>query len=86
MADGSSQEAADKATAEVAGYTAAADGPRPQAIPLSRARAQTVVTYLVGRRMVANRLRSRGHGDQHPVATGAGRQLNRRVVITLHTD
>lgn len=54
---------------------------------LSQQRAQSVVTYLVGKGIVKNRLTSKGYGPSQPVAnnnTAPGRQQNRRVEITVN--
>lgn len=54
---------------------------------LSQQRAQSVVTYLVGKGIVKNRLTSKGYGPAQPVAnnnTAPGRQQNRRVEITVN--
>jgi outer membrane protein OmpA-like peptidoglycan-associated protein len=59
---------------------------------LSLERAQSVVDYLIGRGIKANRLVARGYGDSQPIApnkTAAGRALNRRVefrVISIGDD
>jgi OOP family OmpA-OmpF porin len=71
-----------RATAAVAGFTAAVSGPGPSALALSRARAQAVVAYLEARGVSASRLLVRGYGDQHQIPGGSAR--NRRVVVTLH--
>jgi len=54
---------------------------------LSQQRAQSVVTYLVSKGIVKNRLVSKGYGPSQPVAnngTKQGRQQNRRVEITVN--
>ena len=54
---------------------------------LSQQRAQSVVTYLVGKGIVKNRLVPKGYGPAQPVAnnkTPQGRQQNRRVEITVN--
>jgi len=54
---------------------------------LSQQRAQSVVTYLVGKGIVKNRLVPKGYGPAQPVAnnnTKQGRQQNRRVEITVN--
>jgi outer membrane protein OmpA-like peptidoglycan-associated protein len=76
-----------RATADIAGYTAAVTVPGPSAQALSCARAQAVATYLEARGVRASRLSVHGYGDHHQIATdatAAGRALNRRVVVTLH--
>ena len=53
---------------------------------LSRDRAQTVVDYLVGSGIDADRLESVGYGERRPIAsndTETGRALNRRVEFTV---
>lgn len=53
---------------------------------LSRLRAQSVVRWLTGQGIAANRLETQGHGAGQPVADNAtpqGRALNRRVEIAL---
>jgi outer membrane protein OmpA-like peptidoglycan-associated protein len=53
---------------------------------LSDRRAQSVRTALVGMGVGAERLSSRGHGEDDPVAdndTAAGRQMNRRVEVVF---
>lgn len=53
---------------------------------LSERRAQSVVSYLRSRNVVADRLAGFGEGSAYPIADNAsesGRQLNRRVEITL---
>jgi outer membrane protein OmpA-like peptidoglycan-associated protein len=53
-------------------------------IPLSKARAASVISWLTGRGVAAGRLEPRGFGSTRPVADNAtanGRFLNRRVEI-----
>lgn len=71
-----------RATAVIAGYTAAVTAPGPPALALSRARAQGVAAYLKAHRVSAGRLLVQGYGDQHQIPGGPAR--NRRVVITIH--
>ena len=55
-------------------------------IPLSKARAASVVSWLTGHGVAANRLEPQGFGSTRPVAdnaTPAGRALNRRVEVAL---
>jgi OOP family OmpA-OmpF porin len=55
-------------------------------IPLSKARAASVVSWLTGHGIAANRLEPQGFGSTRPVAdnaTAAGRALNRRVEVSL---
>ena len=70
---------------EVAGHT---DNTGTDAInlPLSRSRAVSVANYLVGGSILRSRVAELGLGSAHPIAdnmTPEGRQLNRRVEITL---
>jgi chemotaxis protein MotB len=53
---------------------------------LSTDRATTVVRFMIGHQVSAERLAAAGYADLHPVApnaTAAGRALNRRVDIVL---
>jgi outer membrane protein OmpA-like peptidoglycan-associated protein len=55
-------------------------------IPLSKARAASVVSWLTGHGVAANRLEPQGFGSTRPVADNAtanGRALNRRVEVSL---
>ncbi|HLW80885.1 MAG TPA: OmpA family protein [Candidatus Acidoferrales bacterium] len=55
-------------------------------IPLSKARAASVVSWLTGHGVAANRLEPQGFGSTRPVADNAtanGRALNRRVEVAL---
>lgn len=77
----------DLASIMIAGHT---DSTGNDAIndPLSRARAQQVVDYLVARGVSPQLLQASGFGSRRPVATNdtaAGRQANRRVEIRLET-
>ena len=70
---------------EVAGHT---DSTGSDAInlPLSKSRAVSVANYLVGGTILRSRVAELGLGSAHPIAdnmTPEGRQLNRRVEITL---
>ncbi|GLQ56254.1 hypothetical protein GCM10010862_35130 [Devosia nitrariae] len=85
--------------AELAGYVAAcpdlpvyieghtdADGAATANLALSVARAEAVVTALVGLGIAPNRLYAVGYGESAPVApndTPQGKQLNRRIVVSL---
>ena len=71
-----------RATAVIAGFTAAVTGPGPSAMALSRARAQAVAAYIEARGVSAGRLVIHGYGNQHQIPGGPAR--NRRVVVTLH--
>lgn len=75
----------EKTLVEVAGHT---DSTGSDAInqPLSENRAASVASYLESRQVLRMRMASFGLGSRHPVAdndTASGRQLNRRVEITL---
>lgn len=75
----------EKTLVEIAGHT---DSTGSDAInqPLSERRAASVSAYLTSRQVETLRMASFGLGSRHPVAdndTAAGRQLNRRVEITL---
>jgi outer membrane protein OmpA-like peptidoglycan-associated protein len=53
---------------------------------LSRQRAEAVVRALVARGVARSRLQARGFGPSQPIApnnTAAGRELNRRVELTI---
>lgn len=53
---------------------------------LSRQRADAVSSYLIGRGVDSSRVTASGKGESLPVAdneTATGRQLNRRVVVTI---
>jgi outer membrane protein OmpA-like peptidoglycan-associated protein len=68
---------------EVAGYTDNT-GARAHNMTLSQARAQSVLTYLVGKGVPAAMLTAKGYGPDAPIdtnATAAGRANNRRVVL-----
>jgi len=72
-------------TVEISGYT---DNKGTEAYNsnLSKARAKSVVTYLVTHGITAKRLTSKGYGSANPVATNAtdeGRQLNRRTEFKI---
>jgi outer membrane protein OmpA-like peptidoglycan-associated protein len=75
-----------KATAQVAGYAATVPGgSEDKALALSSARARAVANYLRAHGVAPSRLEAVGRGTKDPVAsnsTEAGRQANRRVVIT----
>jgi len=70
----------------IAGYTDST-GSRAVNVPLSRARAQAVASWLVTPGGIApGRIEARGMGEREPVAdngTAAGRAANRRVVVTV---
>ena len=55
--------------------------------PLSQQRAQSVASYLNGRGVAANRVRTVGYGSRSPIAdnsTEVGRAQNRRVEILIN--
>jgi len=75
----------EKTIVEVAGHTDST-GTAEYNQALSQRRAQTVATYLAGKGVLEQRLITVGGGEGHPVAsneTPDGRQLNRRVELTL---
>ena len=75
----------DKTVIEVAGHTDST-GTDAYNQELSERRAKSVVAYLGTRNVRADRMIPIGAGETHPVATNdtdAGRQLNRRVELTL---
>jgi outer membrane protein OmpA-like peptidoglycan-associated protein len=72
----------------IAGFTDST-GSETYNYQLSERRAKTVSDYLVGKGINANRLSYKGYGERNPVAdnnTKDGRQLNRRVEITILAD
>jgi outer membrane protein OmpA-like peptidoglycan-associated protein len=74
-----------KTLVEVAGHTDNT-GAESYNQKLSRRRADSVAAYLRSRKVVGERLLIIGAGESYPVATNetsAGRQLNRRVEITI---
>ena len=75
----------DKTVIEVAGHTDST-GSADYNMQLSQRRAQSVVAYLGTRNVRADRMIPIGAGLSHPIATNdtpEGRQLNRRVELTL---
>ena len=75
----------DQTVVEVAGHTDST-GSDAYNQRLSERRAQTVTDYFTARKLAAQRFITVGLGESMPVAdngTSAGRQLNRRVEITL---
>jgi outer membrane protein OmpA-like peptidoglycan-associated protein len=75
----------DKTLIEVAGHTDST-GAAEYNQALSERRAQTVATYLAGKGLMEQRIITIGVGETRPVATNdtaEGRQLNRRVELTL---
>jgi outer membrane protein OmpA-like peptidoglycan-associated protein len=75
----------DKTVVEVAGHTDST-GSDAHNMQLSQRRANTVGEYLYTQGIMDQRIISVGMGEHHPIAdnsTAEGRQLNRRVEITL---
>jgi outer membrane protein OmpA-like peptidoglycan-associated protein len=75
----------EKTIVEVAGHTDST-GTDQYNQALSERRAQTVATYLAGKGVMQQRMIPVGAGEGRPVATNDtadGRQLNRRVELTL---
>ncbi|HYW93021.1 MAG TPA: OmpA family protein [Gammaproteobacteria bacterium] len=75
----------DKTLVHVAGFTDST-GSAQYNLRLSQQRAEAVARYLESQGVSAARLIVRGYGEQYPVAsnkTAHGRQLNRRVEVTL---
>ena len=74
-----------KTLVEVAGHTDSS-GSEQYNQQLSQRRADSVATYLRSRKVNGERLMVIGAGEAYPVTTNAtpqGRQLNRRVEITI---
>jgi OOP family OmpA-OmpF porin len=75
----------DRYTIAIAGHTDNT-GDRAMNMELSKTRAQTVLAYLVGRGVSAQRMTAEGFGPDRPVAvnrTEAGRAANRRIEFTV---
>ncbi len=75
----------DQTLIEVAGHTDST-GSDATNLPLSRDRARSVANYLIDQGVNYNRVAEHGLGSSHPIASNAteeGRQINRRVEITL---
>ena len=75
----------DKSFIEVAGHTDST-GSNAYNQLLSEKRAQSVVSYLVSRGVRGDRFIVVGAGEDHPIASNStpeGRQMNRRVEITI---
>lgn len=56
---------------------------------LSEKRAKSVSTYLEGKGITANRLKTKGYGESQPVAsndTKEGKQKNRRVEVAIYAN
>ena len=74
-----------KTLVEVAGHTDST-GTEQYNQQLSERRADSVAAYLASRKVTGERLMVLGAGEAYPIAsneTAAGRQLNRRVEITI---
>jgi OOP family OmpA-OmpF porin len=72
-------------TVTISGHTDDA-GDKNKNIELSKARADSVKEYLVGKGVAAERIQTRGAGPNEPIAdntTPAGRQKNRRIEFAL---
>jgi outer membrane protein OmpA-like peptidoglycan-associated protein len=64
-------------------------GPKQYNQHLSQQRANSAKEALVNNGISANRIRTKGYGEQYPVATNstvAGRQLNRRVAVVISKE
>jgi outer membrane protein OmpA-like peptidoglycan-associated protein len=75
----------DKTLIEIAGHTDST-GADEYNQALSERRGKSVADYLLSRKILAARIESFGLGEKYPVAdntTAEGRQLNRRVELTL---
>lgn len=71
--------------AEIGGYTSS-EGSDSHNQGLSERRAESVMQYLVGRGVAADRLTNKGYGEASPVADNSneeGRELNRRVELKV---
>ena len=77
-----------KTTLSVKGYTDST-GSDSYNISVSKFRANTIKTYLVGKGVIPSNITATGLGPVNPIATNktqAGRNLNRRVEIELDFD
>jgi general secretion pathway protein A len=77
-----------KTTLNVKGYTDSS-GSKSYNISVSKFRANTIKTYLVGKGVKPSNINATGLGPVNPIATNktqAGRNLNRRVEIELQLD
>jgi OOP family OmpA-OmpF porin len=75
-------------TVTISGHTDDA-GDKNKNIELSKARADSVKEYLVGKGVAAERIQTRGAGPNEPIAdnkTPAGRQKNRRIEFALKSQ
>ena len=64
-------------------------GDKNKNIDLSKARADSVKAYLVGKGVAAERVETRGAGPNEPIADNkstAGRQKNRRIEFALKSQ
>lgn len=76
------------AVVHIEGHTDS-DGDETLNLALSVARAEAVVSALVARNVTASRLYAVGYGEAKPVAdnaTAQGKQLNRRIVVTVQAE
>lgn len=74
-----------QAKLEIRGHTDST-GPEPYNAMLSEQRAAAVKTFLIGKGLPADRVATRGIGEQNPVASNAtpeGRAQNRRVELAI---
>lgn len=77
-----------EAVVHIEGHTDS-DGDESLNLALSVARAEAVVSALVTRNVTASRLYAVGYGEAKPVAdnaTAQGKQLNRRIVVTVQAE
>lgn len=75
----------DKTNINIAGYTDSV-GDSNYNLRLSQQRAESVSDYLISEGVKSSRIRTYGYGEVNPIAsnkTEGGRNLNRRVEITL---
>ncbi len=69
----------------VSGFTDS-DGSDAYNLALSQRRAQAVANYLISRGVAASRLRAKGYGESHPIASNAsaaGKAQNRRAELHI---
>lgn len=74
-----------KTLIEIAGHTDNT-GSNSINLPLSKERARSVANYMINGSVLGSRIAEFGLGSEHPIAentTAEGRQMNRRVEITL---
>ena len=70
---------------EISGHTDS-KGANDYNLALSENRAKAVVSYLIKAGIAANRLTSKGYGEEQPISTNdtdEGRQLNRRTEFKI---